>query len=289
VTTKPFSKAFWGVSLLLAFIPMNLAWGQSPANYTNFPMIGVVRGQTVQLNISAFPPDPCFATLGFQDASGNPVGTTMNVTLQGGQSASLPLNGNTLTTVAGQRVEVQPTVTLTAGVVSQCTASTEVYDNILKISSVVVPGATGYPPSPVFGMIGVTVLQTARLNVVAFPPEPCIAQLSFVNSQGAQVGNTLNVQLSPGQATSLDLPGSTLVTGLGQRAEVQPVVSSTNGGCAASAEVYINGLGTTSTFYPPDPCISSSSCAVSLLTAQVRALRRLWSGLDGLAGLITGM
>jgi hypothetical protein len=262
VTTRLFPKAFWSVILFFALVPINLAWGQSPTNYTNFPMIGIVRGQTVQLNITAFPPDPCFATLGFQDVNGNPLGTTMNVSLQGGQSATLALSGNTLTSVAGQRVEVQPTVALTAGVASQCDASAEVYDNVLKISSVAVPGAAGYPPSPVFGMIGVTVLQTARLNVVAFPPEPCVGELSFVNSQGAQVGNTLNVQLSPGQATSLDLPGSVLVTELGQRAEVRPVVSSTSGGCAASAEVYVNGLGTTSTFYSPEPCISSSSCAV---------------------------
>jgi hypothetical protein len=262
VTTKLFSKTFWGVNLLLALIPMNRCWAQSLSNYTNFPMIGLVRGQSVQLNISAYPPEPCFATLGFQDANGNPVGTTMNVTLQPGQSASLALNGNTLTSVAGQRVQVQPTVTLTAGVANQCNASAEIFDNLLGLSSVAVPGAAGYPPVPIFGMIGVTALQTVRLNVVAFPPDPCDATLSFVNAQGVQVGNTLNVQLAPGQAASLDLPGTTLVTKLGQRAEVQPVVTVPDGGCVASTEVWLNGLGTTSVYYPPDPCSSSSSCAV---------------------------
>jgi hypothetical protein len=113
---------------------------------------------------------------------------------------------------------------------------------------------------PEFDLIGVTELQTARLNVVAFPPGPCVGQLSFVNAQGVQVGNTLNVQLAPGQAASLDLPGSTLVTKLGQRAEVQPVVAATNGGCVASTEVYINGLGATSVYFPPDPCSSGTSC-----------------------------
>jgi len=77
------------------------------------------------------------------------------------------------------------------------------------------------------------------------------------------VGNAMSVQLAPGQAASLDLPGSTLVTKLGQRAEVQPVISASNGGCIASAEVYINGLGTTSTYFPTDPCgPSSASCTV---------------------------
>jgi hypothetical protein len=71
----------------------------------------------------------------------------------------------------------------------------------------------------------------------------------------------MNAQLDPGQAASLELPGSTLVTKLGQRAAVQPVVSAANGGCIASAELYINGLGATSTFFPTDPCSpSSSSC-----------------------------
>jgi hypothetical protein len=97
--------------------------------------------------------------------------------------------------------------------------------------------------------------------VVAFPPNPCIGQLSFVNSNGVQVGNALTVQLAPGQAASLDLPGSTLVTKLGQRAEVQPIVTAPNGGCVASTEVYVNGLGSTSVYFPPNPCSVSNSCA----------------------------
>jgi hypothetical protein len=253
------SRIACAVFMLALAIP---SWAQSPANYTNFAMIGLVRGQTLQINIVAFPPEPCFATLGFQDVNGNPVGTTTSVSLQAGQSASLTLNGNSLTSVAGQREEVQPVVTPAVGVVNQCNASVEIYDNVLGLSSVAVPGAAGLPPSPTFGMIGVTSLQTVRLNIVAFPPDPCVAQLSFVNSQGVQVGNTLNVQLAPGQAASLDLPGTTLVTKLGQRTEVQPVVTAPNGGCVASAEVWLNVLGATSVYYPPDPCSPSTSCVV---------------------------
>jgi hypothetical protein len=248
--------------VILGLAIANLGWAQSLSNNTtNFPMIGLVRGQTLQVNLVAFPPDPCFATIGFQNANGTSVGPTLNVALQAGQSASLALNGDTLTSTAGQRVEVLPTVTPSLSVASQCDGSAEIYDNILEISSVVVPGAAGFSPTPEFGMFGVTELQTAQLNVVAYPTDPCIGTLSFVNSSGVPVGTTMNVQLAPGQAASLQLPGSTLVTKLGQRAEVQPVVSSSNGGCIASAEVYINGLGTTSTFFPTDPCSpSSSSC-----------------------------
>lgn len=247
---------------LVVLMLASFGWAQSLSNTTNFPMIGIVRGQSLQLNIVAFPPDPCFAQLGFQDSAGNPVGSTLNVTLQGGQSAALALNGNTLTSIIGQRIEVLPTITLTAGVANQCNASAEVFDNLLEISSVVVPGALNVATPVEFGMLGVTELQTARLNVVAYPTEPCIGQLSFVNAQGAQVGNTLNVQLAPGQATFLDLPGTTLVTKLGQRAEVQPMLTVNNGSCAASTEVYLNGLGTTSVYYPPDPCSAASTSCV---------------------------
>jgi hypothetical protein len=248
---------------IVVFTLANLGWAQSVSNNTtNFSMIGIAHGQTLQINVVAFPPNPCFAQLGFQDINGNPVGTTLNVALQAGQSASLAVNGNTLTNAFGQRVEVQPTVMINPNVPpSQCDASAEVFDNLLGISSVLVPGTLGYAPSPEFGMVGLAVLQTARLNVVAFPPNPCIGQLSFVNSNGVQVGNALTVQLAPGEAASLDLPGSTLVTKLGQRAEVQPIVTAPNGGCVASTEVYVNGLGSTSVYFPPNPCSVSNSCA----------------------------
>ena len=250
------------IAIAVVILAASLAHAQSLPNYTNFPMIGLVRGQTLQINLVAYPPDPCFATIGFQNANGNPVGPTLNVALQPGQSESLALNGDALTKVPDQRVEVLTTVTLTAGIASQCNASAEVFGTLRGISSVAVPGAAGWAPNPIFGMIGVTELQTVRLNVVAYPPDPCVGQLSFVNSQGTQVGNTLNLQLAPGQAASLDLPGTSLVTKLGQRAEVQPVVTAPNGGCVVSAEVWINGLGATSVYFPPDPCSSSTSCAV---------------------------
>jgi hypothetical protein len=65
-----------------------------------------------------------------------------------------------------------------------------------------VPGALSVATPVEFGMLGVTEVQRARLNVVAFPPDPWVGQLSFVDSNGAQVGNTLGVQLAPGQVTS---------------------------------------------------------------------------------------
>jgi hypothetical protein len=238
----------------------------APKNATNFAIIGITRGQTLQINVVAFPPDPCFAQLGFQNSSGNPVGTTTAVTLQPGESASLAINGNSLTSVSGARVQVLPTVVPVAGIANACQASAEIFDNALGITNVLVPGAVGYPSNPALAMLGVTELETVRLNVVAYPPDPCVGQISFLNSNGALVGNALmSVNLGPGQATFLDLPGSTLVSKLGQRAEVRPVLtpgSASPNSCIPSAEVYINGLGSTSSYFPPDPCDPSSTlCA----------------------------
>jgi len=58
----------------------------------------------------------------------------------------------------------------------------------------------------------------------------------------------------PGQAAFMDLPGNTLVSALGKRAEVLPVVTVITGdACVASVEVYDNGLGVTAVYYPPQP------------------------------------
>jgi hypothetical protein len=262
-----FMKRIYVVLLLmLGSLLISPATAQVEAeNATNFAMIGLTRGQTLQINLVAIPPDPCFAQLGFQNSSGNPVGTTTAVTLQPGESASLAINGNSLTTQSGERAQVRPTVVPAAGIANSCRATAEIFDNALGITSVFVPGAVSYPSNPSLGMLGVTGLETVRLNVVAFPPDPCVGQISFLNSNGALVGNALmSVNLAPGQATFLDLPGSTLVNKLGQRAEVRPVVTPSNSSgapnaCVPSAEAYINGLGTTSSYYPPDPCDPSST------------------------------
>jgi hypothetical protein len=65
-----------------ALIRASLGWAQSLTNATNFAMIGLVTRAALQINVVAYPPVPCFAQLGFQDANGNPVGTILNVTLQ---------------------------------------------------------------------------------------------------------------------------------------------------------------------------------------------------------------
>src|SRR5580692_930333 len=139
----------------------------SPAaiNATNFAMIGITHGQTLQINVVAYPPDPCFAQLGFQDSNGNPIGATSTVARQATQSASVSIEGLpiVLPTVIVSSAEIPP---------NQCVTSAEMIDNVLGLTSVLIPGSTGWSATPIFGLLGVTEFQTVRLNVVAYPLAP---------------------------------------------------------------------------------------------------------------------
>ncbi len=251
------------LGVLIALATANVTLAQVPPGPTSFPMVGITGAQTLQLNLVAYPPDPCNTVkLGFQNRNGVAVGPSKTVTLQPGQSASLALNGSSLV-AADQRVELLPTVTGMDGAATgaACVASVEVINNAKSVTTVLAPGAVGFPPDPVFGMLGVTSLQTVRLNVVAFPPSPCVGMISWGDKNGTQIGTSLAVQLSVGEATHLDLPGG---GALGQRAEVRPVVVVNGGACIASAEVYSNKTrATRAVYYPPSPCTPSSTTCVA--------------------------
>ena len=246
------------LGVLIALATTNHTLAQVPSGPTSFPMVGITGAQTLQLNLVAFPPDPCSQVqLGFQNRNGVAVGPRETTpALQPGQSVSLALNGNTLV-AADQRVELLPTVTGLDGASTgaSCVASVEVVNNSNAVTTVVAPGAVAWPPNPVFGMLGVTALQTVRLNVVAFPPNPCIGTIGWADRNGTPIGTPIAVQLGAGQATHLDLPGG---GALGSRAEVRPVVTVNGGACIASAEVYSKTNGETrAVYYPPDPCASA--------------------------------
>jgi hypothetical protein len=202
------------------------------------------------------------------------LGATWTGTLAGGESASLALNGDSVAK-PGQRVEILPTV-VTEGTFSpeHCLASAEVIDNLLGITAVGIIGDVGYPPEPSYEMLGVTPFQTVRVNVMALSGFSCVAELSLADKNGNPIGKPLSVNLNSGQATFLDVPGSTLFPQnstlgvLGQRAEVLPIitVASTLGGDLApnasmgSVEVYDNITMRTITYFPPDPCYGFTSC-----------------------------
>jgi hypothetical protein len=263
ITLKPICRFMITMSLLGA---THLSAQQLPAP-TVFGMIGIAASQTLRLSVVAFhPPDPCFALLSFADSNGAPVGPSKTVSLGPGQGGYLDLSGVILhpgePIYPSEPVEVMPIVTpvpMTAGGTSACQAIAEIFDTVSGFSLVVAhPPSPIFPPTPVFGLQGVAWGQVMRLNVVAHPPQPCFAQLSFVDANGNPAGPAPSqVNLGPGQAAFLDLAAARLV-GVGQRIELQPVVSVLSSGsapsvCVATAEVYDQFTGRTWTWQPANP------------------------------------
>ena len=113
-------------------VPGEAVFPPSPA----FEFQGVAGAETMRLIVSAYPPAPCAATLRFVDDSGSPVGMSMPVNLEPGQTASLDLTANMLGLQPGQRMEIQPIVStmpsVTSGppIRSACLGSAEVFDQV---------------------------------------------------------------------------------------------------------------------------------------------------------------
>ncbi len=112
--------------------------------------------QAVRLNVVAIPPGPCAGTLGFMDATGNPIGSTLSVSLKSGQAAFLDLPPKFLVPGVGHRIvgagaatEVLPVLTPTPGVaLGVCATSVEVYDEFTGWTRVFTP-----PGPPVFPLL----------------------------------------------------------------------------------------------------------------------------------------
>ena len=239
-----------------------------PPSAVDFGMIGLAASQTLRLSIIAFPPSPifpptpiCVAQVGFASSGGGSVGPSKVVSLGPGQGDFLDLNGGVLALGIGQRAELRPVVTVLeppAGGSSACLANAEILDNFSAFSLVLAPGITACPPTPIFGLQGVAWGQVLRLNVVAVPPNACVAQLSFVDKFGNPASpGPKPVNLSPGQADHLGVAGNILVPQFGQRAELRPVIAIAPGAaaslCAATAEVYDSFTGRTWAWVTPGP------------------------------------
>src|SRR5262245_15940576 len=227
----------------------------------DLPVLGVTALQTMRINVT-LPPNPvgpCDAVLGFADSNGTLVGPTLTVVLQAGQAAFLAIAGKTLVRGLGQRAQLRPVVTPVdegGSGADGCVAIAEVFDTATALDRVLSVGvpAVQLPPSPIFGMVGLGKHQTARLSVVATPPNPiCEGVLSFADSAGNPVGGSRSVVLSSGQAAFLDLNGNDLVQSLGQRVEVRPVFTQESGSCQTSAEVFEQLTGSTMVQVNPGP------------------------------------
>jgi len=107
-------------------------------------------------------------------------------------------------------------------------------------------------PPRTFGIFGITPLDAIRLNVtniageLGLPPDPCRAQIGFVNANGVSL-KTETVTLSNGESTSIALSfteasrGALTTAAVALHASVRPVIS----------------------FVPPGPCFAAVSAEVT--------------------------
>jgi hypothetical protein len=244
---------------LAALCLAGAAWAQDSTTTISFPMAGIGRDQTVQLNLVLL--NPCTAQAVISDSNGSPL-TFLRFEFQLVGVSTVQWNGNQAPTEKAfpQRSELRAVITLTppAGATAPCqaVASEEIYDNLIKSTSVIVSPVLQPPGPPQFGPVGVGDLQTVRLNVVAHPPDPCFGALSFLDASGNPIGSVNTASLSDGQAAYLDLTGQMATGGLGRHAEVVPVFTPTAGVasvCDASVEVYDQLTGWTRILVPPGP------------------------------------
>jgi hypothetical protein len=266
------NAAFWnnlnacGLSCGSLWVPAFDVLGQT-ASIPIPHFVGGALGQTIQELVGPAPLGLSVeVNLGFVGPDGNSIGPNSTVTLGPGETAPLDLNVDTLVQAFGQRVEVRPVVTVVKVtdvslqpvnlIVTPAVALrevTEVFDTSTGFGTVLVPGKTMFPPNPIFELQGLAWEQTMRLIVSADPPNPCAATLGFVDSKGSPMGQSMQVDLKPGDTEWLDLNANTLGLKLGQRVEVQPIVTMTSpaSSCQASVEVFDDVSGRTWTHQDP--------------------------------------
>jgi hypothetical protein len=222
-----------------------------PLSAANFEYMGVGVGQTIR--VTAVASGATSAVLSFLDSNGNAVGTSRTVALSAGQAQSLDFRST-----FSSRTEILPVVSPTLGNATfsaTVKASAEVWDDLLAIGTVFAPGIASYPNAPTFTPQGLAGAQIFRLTVFSVPSSPCAANLSFEDANGNPLGATKLVNLTGGQSASLDLPASAASVRIGQRIEVQPMVTLSSMGsggaqsvCPASVEAFDILTGRTETF-----------------------------------------
>jgi hypothetical protein len=228
-------------------------WAQpAPATVVDFPMVGLAPGQTLQFNFATA--NSCRFNITLFDSQGNTIQTFL------GSS-----NGGMAGRVRHREVQTSRTENrisafffpLDPGDTScPLRVSLEVFDTFSGITTVAVPQLPPIPPGPTgFGPVSMTAFEVARLNLVAWPPDPCVGTLGFLDASGNPIGTTKDVSLGPGTADFLDLTLPVGGLGLFQQSEVLPLFVPTPGAdassCVASVEVYDKVTSRTHAYYSP--------------------------------------
>jgi hypothetical protein len=235
-----------------------------PVNFLG-PPFGLGYNQILHIvagPITPTPGTPVEANISFTDINGNALGTSSLVTVNPGQVASFDFVANQFIK-PGQRIEVVPVVTPgpnpngppTSGI----EVSAEVRDALLGFGTGLTPIPL-YPPAPVTPSLvtqGLAGLQTMRLTVQAYPLTPCDATVSFADNNGNLLSKVQQVNLTPGTGAPFDLTAESVGLKLGQRMDVQPMVTlipaigaaaAPPSACQATVEVFDQFTGRTQTY-----------------------------------------
>jgi hypothetical protein len=281
-TTAKFGELFYTVSSPSLVAPCRFASGTGiviagpPWTHLPFPMLGIRLGQIIRVNVVEGPvpvpgPGPlCQAQLNIYDAHNNLV-ASQSVSPPGSVSFNLdPRTTNAALGRGGGREELRPEVILVPNstptpdsppaAACQGQATAEVYDFALKSTTLITPALSEVPQLPAvqLGPVGVGFLQTVRLNVVAYPPSPCVGTLSFTDTQGNPIRGSTPVNLTAGQAAFADLPGTAVPSDSGHGevmavfTQAQTPASALQGTCIPSVEVYDQSTGVTQALISPE-------------------------------------
>jgi len=250
--------------LLMFSASTGFARAQSDPTAVEFPMIGVGFNQTFRLNVITF--NPCQVQLAVLDSNGMTLGTQTGTAGGGAGTGRVNLSRldiNKQVSFFPQRKELHATVLLQPTTTSPCQAqaTVEVFDNFTRTNWVLTPGLVQVGPTnmPIyFGPVGLTFEQTARLNVVALPPQPCFGTIGFIDTSGNPIGSPMPVSLTANQATFADLTGLQAGIALGsERPEVigvfTPSPTTAPGVCIPSVEVFDQLSGYTRVLVLPGP------------------------------------
>lgn len=215
----------------------------------------VVRLSAVQPVLSRtpnqLPPDPCRVELSFVDATGRVVATNraeigagVEQHLDFTPSAGPSTNGTALSTRATLVPLVTPLAIAGRGTAPACLYSVQVLDKVSGRASVAtspklfreLDGASllreleesRRPAAVELGFVSLAQGQTARLNLVnrgglpGVPPDPCKANIAFVDAAGVSVAET-QVNVAARTGTTFELSAAKLANGASVRAVISPI------------------------------------------------------------------
>jgi hypothetical protein len=194
-------------------------------------IIGIIKGQTARLNLvnvgdpNIIPPGPCRGTLSFFDGAGNLLSASTDVSLEIGQATFDDLNADALTfrgrlLVRGVAQFAPPPDPTVLDPCANTRLTLEIFNNKNFETTAFAPEPhLQEPPEPErnFGMVGITQGQVLQLNVInladgSVTPEPCIANLSFKDTNGRDLNDPVVLSLDTGGGSgSSDLASNGII------------------------------------------------------------------------------